>query len=77
MTNTNPIEQGDSENDKSEGTSGSAKNSSPVISKVLDNDEEPEIELNTWTQGFDPWETTLLPPEPEPEQFITFEGMHF
>lgn len=36
--------------------------------------DDSDIELNTWSQEFDPWECVLVPPEPEPELYTSFEG---
>jgi len=65
-----------SEADKSESLStGSLKNSSPTPSRLLEDDfDVSEMDMQSWSENVEPWESILIPAEPEPEQYSTFEA---
>ena len=67
-------DQSYSEYDKSE--SGSIKDS-PTPMKILESSDIDfnEMEISSWPENIvDPWDTSLLPSEPEPEMYTTFEA---
>ena len=61
--------------DDSHGSLNASKDrESPSISIRLDNEFNDDVEMDWGVPVKDPWKSYLIPPEPEPDFYMTFES---